>query len=309
MGAIGEHLLVQESGADHPAPELRRESSVTDISGGESDAASDINIDFEEAAADRGEPTLAAEQKQSFHAEIFRESAVVRNWFGQQQWLPDLVPDLHVIVSARFKISKSLVPAWSGQRGQMEFPTSRVAAGKAAIAHELTHVYYPNANRLVAEGLALYVQAEIGSNPAFPNFGKPLHDLAREILSDIVPEFHRDRLNGVENLAPLHLADLDVIATPNPLTLTVGPNFYGEEARGQRVVYALAGSFATFLIATHGVAKFRELFLRTPLRPQACDAGAPGRWFDVYRFSLAELEIEWKSMIGSRDRVETKYAD
>jgi hypothetical protein len=302
MGAIRERLMLSESGEDLPASASRRESDAANFSGGESDAAAVISIDFEESAADRGEFTLAAEQKQSFHADILCERAVVRNWFGQQQWPPDLMPDLHIIVSARFKISKSLVPAWSGRRGKMEFPISRVAAGKAAIAHELTHVYFPNANRFMAEGLALYVQAEIGSNPAFPNFGKPLHDLAREILADIVPEFHRDRLNGVENLAPLHLADLDAIATPNPLTLTVGANFYGEEPRGQRVVYAIAGSFATFLIATHGLAKFRELFVRTPLRPQACDAGAPGRWSDVYGFSLAELEAEWKSMIALGDR-------
>jgi hypothetical protein len=297
MAAIRERLLLPESGADFLAPALHREGDATDPFSGKSGAG--IVVDFGEPASDSGDLILTPVQKQTFREDIAREQAAVQNWFGRQQWLPDSTPDLHVEVSARFRISKSLVPAWSGRRGWMEFPTSRVASRQAAVAHELTHVYFPNANRFLAEGLALWVQAEIGSNPAFPNFGKPLHALAYEILTDILPEFHLGRQNGVESVAPLHLADLDMIATPSPLTLKVGPNVYGEEPRGQRVVYAIAGSFAAFLIGTRGVAKFREIYLRTPLRPQFCDAGTQDRWTDVYRFSLTELEAEWKSMIAN----------
>ena len=297
MAAIRECLLLPESGTDFLDPALHHDGDTTDLPSGES--CSGIAIDFDEPAADRDDLVLTSVQKQTFRADIAREQVAVRNWFGRQQWLPDMTPDLNVEVSARFRISKSLVPAWSGQRGRMEFPNSRVAAGQAAIAHELTHVYFPNANRFLAEGLALWIQAEIGSNPAFPNFGKPLHALACEILTDILPEFHLGRQNGVDSFAPLHLSDLDMIATPSPLTLKVGPNVYGEEPRGQRVVYAIAGSFAAFLIETRGVAKFREIYMRTPLRPQFCDPGTQDRWIDVYRLSLTELETEWKSMIAN----------
>ncbi len=40
------------------------------------------------------------------------------------------------------------------------------------------------ATDLLAEGLAVYLQAEIGRNPAFPNFGWPLHALARELMPE-----------------------------------------------------------------------------------------------------------------------------
>jgi hypothetical protein len=184
----------------------------------------------------------------------------------------------------------------------MEFPASRVAERKAAIAHELTHVYYPNANRFLAEGLAVYVQAEIGNNRAFPNFGEPLHGLVREILSRIVP-----RLSEAApwSLAPLQLAELDAIATPSPLTLRVGTNYYGEEPRGQGTIYPIAGSFVAFLVETRGMAKFRELYQRTPLEPQRCNAGAPDRWRDVMGLSLADLEVEWKNRIATCNHAAT----
>ena len=70
----------------------------------------------------------------------------------------------------------------------MEFPAWRVEARKAAIAHELVHVFYPNANRFLAEGFAVYLQDEIGGNPAFPNFGRPLHALVLERLRGTLGE-------------------------------------------------------------------------------------------------------------------------
>jgi hypothetical protein len=304
MVAIRERLFVSELAAKWPAPASHSTSDTADFPGEQSDAGFAVSFEFDDPGAGHSKLALVTAQTQSFRAALLREQAAIQDWFARQHWLPDSRPDLHVIVSERFRISKSLVPAWSGQRGRMEFPTSRVAAGKAAIAHELVHVYFPNANRLLAEGLAIYLQAEIGHNPAFPNFDAPLHVLARDILAEIVPGSFRDRHGSIANLAPSRLADLDAIATPNPLTLTVGANFYGEEPHGQRVVYAIAGSFAAFLIETHGVAKFRDLYMQTPFQPQVCDAGALGRWTDVYRLSLTELEVEWKSMIANCDHAD-----
>jgi hypothetical protein len=183
----------------------------------------------------------------------------------------------------------------------MEFPESRVASGRAAIAHELAHVWFPNANRFMAEGLAVHVQAEIGGNPAFPNFGEPLHDLACEVLHGIERECPGGDPNNLKSRTLL--LDLDAIATPSPLTLKVGDNFYGEGPRGQRVVYPIAGSFVAFLIESRGTGQFCELYRQTPFKPQACAAGASERWRNVYGLSLADLEVEWKTMIASCDRV------
>ncbi len=131
------------------------------------------------------------------------------------------------------------MPAWPGGAGQMEFPAWRVNAGKAAILHELADVFFPNGNRFLAEGLAVYLQAGIGGNPAFPNFGRPLHEAAGECLQDMPAGGLSADKPGLEQL---HLADLDAIATPSPLTLRVGREVYGEDKRGQAFLYAIAGS-------------------------------------------------------------------
>jgi hypothetical protein len=244
---------------------------------------------------DRSQPGLSQLQAERFKVDFCRELNALREWSVQQQWLPMPDADLKVFVSTAFKISKSLVPAWFGEGGRMEFPTWRVAAGKAAVLHELVHVFWPNANRLLAEGLAVYLQAAIGGNPAFPNFGRPLHEVARERLAEMLPAFTR----GVPaSLAPLHLGGLDAIATPSPLTLDIGRDHYGEDAHGQACIYPIAGSFSEFLIATRGLARFRALYSSTPLRPMQRDAGSPQRWIEIYELSLADLAAEWKSFIS-----------
>jgi hypothetical protein len=259
-----------------------------------------IDFQFDDPLPADGEDAFA-KLRDTFRADVLRERSIVRAWFEQRHW-PRIAPiDLHVHVSRRFRISRSLVPAWNDRRGHMEFPTSRAVDRKAALAHELTHVFCPNGNRFLAEGLAVYVQAEIGSNPAFPNFGEPLHALVRRILPAIVPRSGGAMRWNPDGLAPLRLADLDAIATPSPLTLRVGSNFYGEEPRGQGTIYPIAGSFVAFLIETRGMALFRELYRRTPLVPGLCQAGAPDRWRDAMGFSLTEFEVEWKNRIATCD--------
>jgi hypothetical protein len=243
-------------------------------------------------------PGMSTAQQNKFKADFYGELASVRTWSVEVDWSGDVPPALQVFVSADYKISKSLVPAWYGHRGHMEFPTWRVIVQEAAIAHELIHVYFPNGNRLLAEGLAIYLQAKIGGNRAFPNFGRPLHELARELLREMVPEF---ACGDPGSLAKIDLAELDKIATPEPLLLTVGRDFYDEDAHGQARIYPIAGSFVQFLIETQGMDKFRTLYARTPLAPLECNAGSPDRWLDAYGLSLAELEGEWKSLIVSCD--------
>jgi hypothetical protein len=257
-------------------------------------SASSITATFNYAGVDLAEAKRGIAQRESFESRFYRELENVRAWSAQANWKPISVPNLQVIVSPEYEISRALVHVWAGRGGRMEFPVWRVMSCKAAITHELVHVSFPNGNRFLAEGLAVYLQAAIGSNPAFPNFGKPLHDRALELLREMIPGFVDRDLRSLEQL---RLSELDEIATPLPLTLRVGQEFYGEEPRGQARIYSIVGSFVQFLIETRGTEKFGALYEQTPLLPLARNAGAPDRWRNVYDFSLSDLEEEWKSMI------------
>jgi hypothetical protein len=260
---------------------------ATSLSGG---MARSLEFDFLGAAC----PKISQDQ---FEIDFRSELSSVKEWIANHNWPTTTRPNLHIVVSDCFRISKSLVPAWSGRKGHMEFPAWRVIARKAAIAHELTHVFFPNGNRLLAEGLAVYLQAEIGGNPAFPNFGRPLHDLVRELAPKMMPGF---RPGDPASLEAIHLNELDAIATPSPLTLKVGTKVYGEEPRGQTHIYPLAGSFVRHLIETRGLESFHRLYSLTPLVPLHQDAGVAERWADIYGSPLQSIESEWRSMIAGR---------
>jgi hypothetical protein len=255
------------------------------------------SLTFEFRSSDQIGRQLTSDHQNQFKADFHREAGRLEDWAAARGWPAPSIPNLQVTVSDQFKISKALVPAWNGRAGHMEFPSWRVASRKAAIAHELVHIFFPNGNRFLAEGLAVYLQAEIGGNPAFPNFGRPLHELVRKLLHEMIPEFSPGR---PDSLAQLHLADLDAIATPGPLELKVGEDVYGEEPRGQAHLYPIAGSFVQFLIETRGLEQFRVLYERTPLVPFEQAAGSRQRWLDVYGLSFAALEGEWKSLIAAR---------
>jgi hypothetical protein len=258
-------------------------------------------FDYESRIAERVDASLTTAKRNEFEADFCRQLARLEEWAAQQQWPPYKRPELQVVVSDCFRISKSLVPAWYGQHGRMEFPAWRVIRRSAAIAHELVHIFYPNGNRFLAEGLAVHLQDHIGENPAFPNFGRPLHALARELLQEMLPEL---AAGEPSSLGKVRLLELDGIATPSPLTLRIDDDFYGEEPRGQARLYAIAGSFVQFLIAARGMEKFRCLYELTPLAPLQQDAGSPDRWRDVYGVALAALEWEWKSLIAGARALE-----
>lgn len=164
--------------------------------------------------------------------------------------------------------SMALVPAWRGERGTMLFRLPTVRAGRNATTHEIVHVLAPNANRLLAEGLAVYAHERLGGVSAYPNFGKDLHEAARGIGSvGDIPALER-------------------IATPHRLE---NEQLDGKEA------YKVAGSFVRFLFERYGEARFRQLYALTPLVPRSQDAGDPGRWQQVYGLSLEKLDAEWRA--------------
>jgi hypothetical protein len=158
--------------------------------------------------------------------------------------------------------SMALVPAWRGQRGHMIFPAQTVRRRRSATVHEVVHVFAPNANRFLAEGLAVHAHDQLGGPPAFPNFGGSLHAAAaRAQQADIVA--------------------LDRVATPAML-----PD------------YLVAGSFVRFVVERHGLGKFRQLYAMTPMVPGQRNAGSAGRWQAVYGASLDQLAAEWRARIA-----------
>jgi hypothetical protein len=231
---------------------------------------------------------LSVAEQQKFVEDFEDAAKALRAWALQHAWGFTAPRSFRVFVSADYGISRALVPAWEGRGGTIEFPTRRVLAGQAAIVHELAHVFFPNGNRLLAEGFAIYLQALLGRNPGFPNFSQPLHEAACDWLGDVLPSFASGAFN---------LASLDAIPTPNPLTLEIGGRFCGEDKEGQATLYCLAGSFVHFLIEAHGLGVFRRLYMLTPLRVRELDGGSADRWVEVYGRSLAEIEMEWKSLL------------
>jgi len=260
------------------------------------------------------------------------EIAKIEKWFVHQRWLASVTAqpalgtyapqqlfelndvDLRVSVSQAYPISRSLVPSSIGQRGMMEFP-AREAAPKitAAIMHELAHTYFPNGNRFVDEGFAVYLQNKIGSNPAFPDFQQDLHDLmvklACKIDSDINSNPNPTPLGGLANIS---VVALERVATPAPLELQLtsnisvgGPHGIAAGVQPGKPAYVglvVAGSFVRFLIDSFGLDTFHELYRLTPLKPLHRDAGKPDRWRHVKGYkglSVGDLEKKWKSMIAA----------
>jgi hypothetical protein len=220
----------------------------------------------------------AAQQKQ-FQEAFCRQLEAVEHWVAKHHVPgPHDVPRLKIFVSPEYHLAMSLVPAWNGQWGVMQFPASRVAAGQVNMVHELIHVYLPNGNRLLAEGLSSFVQDEIGSNPAFPNFGKNIDKLVRCDMP-------------AQDLRKVSLAHLDRIATPD--LLTVG----GESRQDSLVGYVVASSFVRYLIDTDGIAKFRELYGRTPFEPGRRVHRTSDDWKEIYGHSIDDIEKKWKSKI------------
>lgn len=171
---------------------------------------------------------LSETQMQKYCRYAMAERAKVEGFWGST-WT-DLI---RIRVDASYRISRALVPAYVGNRGFMEMPLRRVTRNSSALLHEIVHVYAPHDNRFLAEGLAVYLQAKLGGNPALPNEGEPLAKLARRHLpsSEV-------------------MAKLDEVRTPVPLGRVMDDT----------TAYILAGSFVEFLVEKYGLAKFRILY-------------------------------------------------
>ena len=186
-------------------------------------------------------------------------------------WGPTFKGPFEIEVQEGRGPSMALVPAWRGRRGHMLFRTWALDNGSAAAVHEMIHVFAPNANRFLAEGFAVYGHEKLGGVDGFPTFGSDLHRSAR----------------GYAERADLRT--LDQMATPRRLQTD---DFTEKEA------YVVAGSFVRFLVETHGMAKFRELYALTPLVPHGRFGGDADRWRTVYGRDLDALAADWRRAIG-----------
>lgn len=211
-------------------------------------------------------PTMSTSELEDFNARF--SAALVRlcRW-----WDSDFSGSFDIDIDESRGPSMALVPAWRGNRGHMLFRGTTVRLGNAAISHEITHVLAPNANRFLAEGLAVYAHQSQHGEPAYPNFGKDLDALAKPLA------------------AKADIAALDRLASPDRLQL---------KDLDERSAYIVAGSFVGFLIERHTMELFRELYALTPLAERRRNAGDVERWRKVYGVPLQNLIDEWRASLA-----------
>jgi len=290
-------------------------------------------------------PCVSPEQQSKFQADFasqFKKVQVSLNkygWLSPDASLPPRVisgpyqprTDFHVFVSETYDLSRALVPSWSGRRGWMEFPAHRVVVGEATIAHELVHVLFPNGNRMLAEGLAVYLQHKLFPRlPVYPNYGEPLEEVVKAFLSATFSDSRSDALWNMD------LDGLESISTPDDLYMRIGtrPFIGGDPAKADsppdphetKFIYAVAGSLVEFLlenpIEENGLlteSNFGALYQSTPLRPLDRDSGTPDRWQKCYKgkngqgkatsYSFKDLGLLWKTYMhfilfsGGKDEI------
>jgi hypothetical protein len=170
---------------------------------------------------------LSAEMSHSalpFVREIQVAIRAVCEWWG-----PTYSGPFHIVVNNVFRESMALVPAWYGKIGYIFFPDSvaYLYRVRAATVHEITHVFAPNANRFLAEGLAVYGHEHLKGPPAYPNFGANLKLLARK---------YADKAD---------IRSLERTGTPTPLR-------FSSNKLEEREIYIIAGSFVRYLISEFG---------------------------------------------------------
>jgi hypothetical protein len=276
-------------------------------------------------------PCVSSAQQAKFQADFVRQFKKVHDQLAKYRWLSADAPlpprvvsgpyqppaDFHVFVSEMYDLSRSLVPSWSGKRGWMEFPAHRLVVGEAAIAHELVHVLFPNGNRMLAEGFAVYLQQKLFPRiPVYPNYLQPMEEVVQNFLRTTFPD------NPAGALWSIDLHGLEAISTPDDLFVRIGtrPFIGGDPAKTDsppdphqvKFIYAVAGSLVEFLlenpIEENGLlteSNFGALYKSTPLRPLERDSGVLDRWQKFYKgkdsrgrnvaFSFNDLALLWKT--------------
>ena len=173
-------------------------------------------------------------------------------------WGATWIDPIRIHVSGAYRISRALVPAYLGNRGFMEMPLRRARDNSGALLHEIVHVYAPNPNRFLAEGLAVYLHTRLAGNAALPNWGEDLGRAAARSAGTIGS-----------------LAALNAVRTPEPLGRVMD----------EMTAYILAGSFVQLLIDRYGLPRFRSLYETEDYE-------------QVYGKPLAAVEREWRASLS-----------
>jgi hypothetical protein len=208
-------------------------------------------------AADCGGIRVLSEQLTNHEANAYCAYALSERQKVERYWGATWQEPIRIHVDESYRISRALVPGHRGNRGFVEMPLRRVRVNDGALLHEIVHVYAPNANRFLAEGLAVYLHHKLAGNRAFPNFGGALDGEARRNLSDTS-----------------FLEQLDRVRTPEPLGKVLD----------ERSAYLIAGSFVGFLVEKYGLPDFRRLY-------------ESGSYENAYGKSLGALEQEWRTSL------------
>ena len=175
--------------------------------------------------------------------------------------------------------SKALEFVWSGSPGHMRFRSREITSHTSGIVHELTHVYLPNANRFLAEGLAVYLQSLLSPVPSLPNNGADLHAAAS------TPDNRGDIPALVLGLGQ-SIGNRDRVLTPDPLL---------------EKDYTPAGSFVRYLIEEKGMSSFARLYGLTPIAPRDRSRPYQGdRWKPIYYKSLQDLRLDWLAFLQQK---------
>jgi len=183
-------------------------------------------------AANCGNVQILSDQMTAGEAEAYCLYAVKERQKVDSFWGATWKEPIRIHVDRTYRISRALIPGYRGNRGFMEMPLRVVRSNESALLHEIVHIYAPNDNRFLAEGLAVYLHHKLGGNEAFPNFGKSLDAGARELLPRL------------ESLAPFHGVHRQRLG-----------GLLGEQSE-----YLVAGSFVGFLIEKYGLPQFVKLY-------------------------------------------------
>ena len=294
----------------------KRSSGKTSQAGGAAGSGGSRSavFDFTSPMEGLSYPSVSADVQTQFTQDFYAAVGDVETWLSANGWLsgnasrpppvgtvgpPGLFglpgTDFQVFVSKAYPNARAIDPAWGARRGVMQFPAYRAGAREADHVHELIHVYLPNGHRMLAEGLAVYVQQKIGRNGAFPNFSGDLHRAARTLTCP------RPKGGGAD-LQKIDLSALDQILTPDDLIREVAGLWYDAGP-----TYIVAGSFVQFLLEgfetdlATAMDEFRALYELTPLMPTELNGGDVGRWTAAYgaQRPLSVLEAKWKAMIAA----------
>lgn len=204
---------------------------------------------------------LYAAATNMFERDVRQAVSDVCRWWGET-----FTGEFEVNVENSRGPSMALVPAWKGQRGTMLFRTKTVEEGRALLHHEVVHVFAPNANRFLAEGLAVYAHELLNGVAGYPVNGQDLHAAAKPIAANV------------------NLTALERIATPQRLQ---------HRETDQEEAYTVAGSFVRFLIEEYGIEKFQRLYAMTPLVEYGRNPGDVRRWAKIYGHGLEFLSQRW----------------